>query len=110
MSVPLRSYSAPSHHLEECLKKELKLERMTMEEVPIVSGFEVSYTGSRATLRRQYKDEMLVPTLSQHDNYYYCVLVSSLIFFLLSLSYSHFSFAITIVLKWRWMQTTPWKC
>ena len=36
------------------------MERSTMDEVPIVSGFEVSYTGSQAILTRQYNNEMLV--------------------------------------------------
>lgn len=60
--APLRRYySAPSRRLEECLKKELKLERKSMVEVPIVSGFEVSYVGALATLTHKHNGETLVP-------------------------------------------------
>ena len=73
LSGLLRHYSAPSRRLEECLTKELKLEKKSMVEVPIVSGFEVSYIGSLATLTHKHNGETLVPRpLPYCDHYSTC--------------------------------------
>ena len=46
--------------LTECVKQELKLEKLTSEPLPKFTNFSVSISGCCATLQRTYKNEQLV--------------------------------------------------
>ena len=55
-NTPNRFYSS----LAECVASELNSEKLTVEEIPNIGGFETSITGSLATLTRIHGDEKYV--------------------------------------------------